>query len=68
MQQVAIHTLELRVGKRKLFNHNKKFGRSHNITATVGFSADKARNDFYTVGLEICKQRTSIQLLQRILI
>ncbi len=34
------------------FNYNKKFGARHTVTGTAGFSADKWRNDFYTVALK----------------
>lgn len=33
------------------FNYNKKFGGKHTITGTLGFSVDKWKNDYYTVGL-----------------
>src|SRR5262245_18501248 len=33
------------------FNYNKKFGKYHSFGATAGFSADKWRNDFYTIAM-----------------
>ena len=34
------------------FNYNQKFGKNHAVTGTAGFSADKWRNDYYTVALK----------------
>lgn len=34
------------------FNYSHKFGDKHTVTATAGFSADKWRNDYYTVALK----------------
>lgn len=33
------------------FNYNKKIRANHTLTSTVGFSADKWRNDFYTIAM-----------------
>ncbi|HEU5165974.1 MAG TPA: SusC/RagA family TonB-linked outer membrane protein, partial [Chitinophagaceae bacterium] len=33
------------------FNYNKRFKGRHTITGTLGFSADKWRNDFYTIAM-----------------
>ncbi|HEX6180913.1 MAG TPA: SusC/RagA family TonB-linked outer membrane protein [Chitinophagaceae bacterium] len=33
------------------FNYNKKLGKFHTVGATAGFSADKWRNDFYTIAM-----------------
>ncbi|NCI47412.1 SusC/RagA family TonB-linked outer membrane protein [Sediminibacterium sp. WSJ-3] len=33
------------------FNYNEKFGSKHTVAATLGFSADKWRNDYYTVAM-----------------
>jgi TonB-dependent starch-binding outer membrane protein SusC len=34
------------------FNYNKRFGGDHLVTGTAGMSADKWKNDFYTVGMK----------------
>lgn len=33
------------------FNYSKRFGMNHQVTGTAGWSADKWRNDYYTVGM-----------------